>query len=50
MPEASYGRSNCWLTVILINPGEFGEDREALRLALEKENIKSRPIWKPMHM
>ena len=21
-----------------------------LRLALEKENIESRPLWKPMHM
>ena len=27
----------------------FGADREAIRLALEKENIESRPIWKPMH-
>jgi len=47
MPEASYGKSNCWLTVILINPKEFGADREAIRLALEKENIESRPIWPP---
>jgi dTDP-4-amino-4,6-dideoxygalactose transaminase len=50
MPEAPYGRSNCWLTVILITPEEFGADREAIRLALEKENIESRPIWKPMNM
>lgn len=50
MPEAPYGRSNCWLTVILINPEEFGADRETLRLALEAENIESRPIWKPMHL
>jgi pyridoxal phosphate-dependent aminotransferase EpsN len=50
MPEAPYGKSNCWLTVILINPEESGADREALRLALEKENIESRPVWKPMHM
>lgn len=50
MPEAPYGRSNGWLTVILINPEEFGADRERVRLALETENIESRPIWKPMHM
>jgi len=31
-------------------PLKFGADREAIRLALEKENIESRPIWKPMHM
>ena len=34
----------------LITPEKFGADREAVRLALEKENIESRPIWKPMHM
>ena len=28
---------------------EFGADREAVRLALEKKNIESRPIWKPMN-
>jgi dTDP-4-amino-4,6-dideoxygalactose transaminase len=50
MPESPYGRSNCWLTAILINPREFGADREKIRLALEQENIESRPIWKPMHM
>jgi dTDP-4-amino-4,6-dideoxygalactose transaminase len=50
MPEAPYGRSNRWLTVILITPEEFGTDRETLRLALEAENIESRPVWKPMHL
>jgi len=50
MPEAPYGKSNCWLTVILITPEKFGVDREAIRLALEAENIESRPIWKPMHL
>lgn len=50
MPEASYQKSNHWLTVILIAPKAFGADREAVRLALEEENIESRPVWKPMHM
>ena len=50
MPEAPYGKSNCWLTVILISPEEFGTDREGVRLALEAKNIESRPIWKPMHL
>jgi dTDP-4-amino-4,6-dideoxygalactose transaminase len=27
-----------------------GITREAIRLALEKENIESRPLWKPMHL
>jgi dTDP-4-amino-4,6-dideoxygalactose transaminase len=50
MPEASYGKANRWLTVILITPEAFGADRETIRLALEKENIESRPVWKPMHL
>ena len=44
MPEAPYGKSNRWLTVILITHEEFGADREAVRLALEAENIESRPV------
>jgi dTDP-4-amino-4,6-dideoxygalactose transaminase len=50
MPEAPYGKSNRWLTVILITPEKFGAERETVRLALEKENIEARPVWKPMHM
>jgi len=50
MPEAGYGRCSRWLTVILITPDEFGMNREDVRLALESENIESRPVWKPMHM
>jgi len=50
MPEPEWSRSNRWLTVILITSGEFGTNREAVRLALEKENIEARPVWKPMHL
>jgi len=50
MPEAPYGTSNRWLTVILISTEKFGVDREKVRLALEAENIESRPVWKPMHL
>jgi len=42
--------SNYWLTCIVIDPEKAGTDRERLRLALEAENIESRPLWKPMHM
>lgn len=49
MPEAPWGRHTRWLTVITIDPKQFGADREAVRLALEAENIESRPVWKPMH-
>ncbi len=42
--------SNRWLTTILIHPKQAGYTREDLRLALDKDNIESRPLWKPMHM
>jgi dTDP-4-amino-4,6-dideoxygalactose transaminase len=50
MPEAAYGVSNRWLTCILIDPPRFGATNEDVRLALEEENIESRPLWKPMHL
>ena len=50
MPEARYGNANRWLTVILVNEEEFGANREVIRLELEKYNIESRPVWKPMHL
>ncbi|WP_417370884.1 DegT/DnrJ/EryC1/StrS family aminotransferase [Gelidibacter japonicus] len=43
-PEGCF--SNRWLSCILLNSKSI---REGLRLALEKENIESRPLWKPMH-
>ena len=39
--------SNHWLNVIQL--ASF-EQREALRLHLENNNIESRPVWKPMHL
>jgi dTDP-4-amino-4,6-dideoxygalactose transaminase len=50
MPEASYGRSNRWLTCLTIEPEKFGATREDVRLALEAEDIEARPVWKPMHL
>ena len=49
-PNADYF-SNYWLTAILIDPSLTGGiSREDVRLALDAENIESRPLWKPMHM
>lgn len=50
MPEAPWNRCTRWLTCILVDPKAFGADREAIRLALERENIEARPVWKPMHL
>ena len=47
-PKGYY--SNRWLSCIIIDSAITGLSREDLRLALEKENIESRPLWKPMHM
>jgi dTDP-4-amino-4,6-dideoxygalactose transaminase len=49
-PNADYF-SNYWLTAILIDPAlSGGISREDVRLALDAENLESRPLWKPMHM
>ena len=50
MPEAAWGDANRWLTVMQIDPNSAVCDRETIRLALEAENIESRPVWKPMHL
>ena len=41
--------SNYWLTTILLDKNN-AIDREQLRLHLAKDNIESRPLWKPMHL
>jgi dTDP-4-amino-4,6-dideoxygalactose transaminase len=47
-PDGYY--SNRWLTCILVDPKfNNGLTRETIRLALDAENIESRPLWKPMH-
>ncbi len=45
-PNSDYF-SNHWLTAIVLKDYDT---REKLRLALENENIESRPLWKPMHL
>lgn len=42
-------RNNCWLSCMVLS-----EDSKVtpldIQLALEKDNIESRPVWKPMHL
>ena len=40
--------SNRWLTAIVIK--NHPNSNEKIRTALEKLNIESRPLWKPMHL
>lgn len=46
MPENDWSNPNRWLSCILLD----GIDPNYLMDELEKANIESRPIWKPMHM
>ena len=50
MKEADYGKSNRWLTTLTVDKNEAGVSRAQIMDALEKENIESRPVWKPMHL
>ncbi len=42
--------SNHWLSCIKIQEEISGFNREDLRLQMLKDNIESRPLWKPMHL
>ena len=44
-PKGFY--TNRWITTLLTNSFE---SREKIRMALEMDNIESRPLWKPMHL
>lgn len=49
-PNSDYF-SNHWLTCIVIDASKTnGVTSEKVRLALERENIECRPLWKPMHL
>ncbi|MFN7704935.1 MAG: aminotransferase class I/II-fold pyridoxal phosphate-dependent enzyme [Chryseotalea sp.] len=52
LPEPNGYFANRWLTTVLFaNPEIQGElTREKVRIQLEKDNIESRPLWKPMHL
>lgn len=42
--------SNYWLTSILLKANDRNITRETIRIALDGENIETRPLWKPMHL
>lgn len=46
--ETPETESNFWLTTFTVTSEETTP--ESLRIALELENIESRPVWKPMHL
>lgn len=56
MPINDWNEPNYWLSVIILNNGHSEHSEEScisplnIMEVLEKENIESRPVWKPMHM
>lgn len=49
--EPDFAFSNRWLTTITVDEKQTkGITREDIRIELEKHNIESRPLWKPMHL
>lgn len=49
MPENEDERSNQWLSALTLKPNSKVKPLDIIE-SLEKENIESRPVWKPMHM
>ncbi|MBC7596060.1 MAG: DegT/DnrJ/EryC1/StrS family aminotransferase [Kineosporiaceae bacterium] len=41
---------NCWLTAIIVDQSVTGWSTAELSEALAKDDIESRPLWKPMHL
>jgi len=51
LPEKEHFFSNRWLTTIIVDPVKTnGISYKDIHRVLEKDNIESRPLWKPMHM
>ncbi|TMV47507.1 aminotransferase class I/II-fold pyridoxal phosphate-dependent enzyme [Paenibacillus mesophilus] len=50
MPEASFGKSNRWLSAMTIDPAACGVTASECIDLLAEHNIESRPVWKPMHL
>lgn len=49
MNVCDFGESNYWLSVMTLKETSKVKSLDIM-LALEKENIESRPVWKPMHL
>ena len=49
MPVSDQGKPNYWLSCMTLKQGSKIKPLDSMQ-ALEKENIESRPVWKPMHL
>ena len=50
MPQAEYGLHTNWLSCFLVDEEAFGATRDELIATLDRANVESRPVWKPMHL
>ena len=48
-PEAPWGTHTRWLTVMYIDAARAGIDAPGMIASLDRANIESRPVWRPMH-
>ncbi|WP_110181054.1 DegT/DnrJ/EryC1/StrS family aminotransferase [Nocardioides solisilvae] len=48
--ETDDDHDNCWLTSVVVDPGEAGFASDDLREHLAALDIEARPLWKPMHL
>jgi pyridoxal phosphate-dependent aminotransferase EpsN len=50
MPQAEYGLHTNWLSVFTVDPQRAGYSRDDVIDTLDRANVESRPVWKPMHL
>ncbi|WP_422658568.1 aminotransferase class I/II-fold pyridoxal phosphate-dependent enzyme [Paenibacillus sp. EC2-1] len=50
MPDSIHGISTRWLTAMLIDPDKVKVTSSEVVDHLERYNIESRPVWKPLHL
>jgi len=41
---------NCWLTALLVDPERSAWTASDLAAELERHDVETRPVWKPMHL
>ena len=49
MKEAPWAFSSYWLYTVLIDPKNYGANRNDLLSYLMSQNIQARPLWQPLH-
>ncbi len=49
MSEATWAKSIFWLSTVLIDEEDYGEDSRTLMKRLARRGIQARPLWEPLH-